>query len=48
MYMFEEIVNVNASYVATTGTWYYFTFKQMRGMDLMELLTCLFAGLRNF
>ncbi|KAF3652749.1 hypothetical protein FXO37_17355 [Capsicum annuum] len=37
MYMFEEIVNVNASYVTTTGTWYYFTFKQICGMDLMEL-----------
>ncbi|KAF3653817.1 hypothetical protein FXO37_16773 [Capsicum annuum] len=25
MYVFEEIVNVNALYVATAGTWYYFT-----------------------
>ncbi|KAM3382250.1 hypothetical protein P3S68_007823 [Capsicum galapagoense] len=25
MYVFEEIVNVNVLYVATAGTWYYFT-----------------------
>ncbi|PHT71274.1 Peptidyl-prolyl cis-trans isomerase FKBP15-3 [Capsicum annuum] len=25
-YVFEEIVNVNASYAAPAGTWYYFTF----------------------